>query len=65
MTKEQEGKSTRRRDFLKLAGVGTLGGAAAAVAAAVPATAAVEPPEGAAGYRETAHVKKAYELARF
>jgi hypothetical protein len=65
MKKEQEGKSTRRRDFLKLAGAGTLGGAAAAVASAVPAAAAVETPDGAAGYRETAHVKKVYELARF
>ena len=66
MKKEQEGKPTKRRDFLKLAGAGTLGGAAAAAAAVVPtAAAAVEPPEGGAGYRETAHVKKAYELARF
>ena len=65
MKKEQEGKSTKRRDFLKLAGAGTLGGAAAAVAAAVPAAAGDAAPEGAAGYRETAHVKKVYELARF
>jgi hypothetical protein len=63
MTKEQEGKAARRRDFLKLAGLGTLGGAAAATAAAVGA-APVEAAEPK-GYRETAHVKKVYELARF
>ena len=63
MTKEQEGKAARRRDFLKLAGLGTLGGAAAAPATAIGAAPAqaVEPE----GYRETAHVKKVYELARF
>jgi hypothetical protein len=63
MTKEQEGKAPRRRDFLKLAGLGALGSAAAATATAVGA----KPVEAAkpAGYRETAHVKKVYELARF
>lgn len=65
MRNDQEAKSARRRDFLKLAGTGVVGGAAAAAAAAVaPAEAAVErAPER--GYRETAHVRKAYELARF
>jgi hypothetical protein len=52
-----------RRDFLKLA---TLGAAAAPVAAVVgsgTAEAASEPT--ARGYRETEHVRKVYELARF
>jgi hypothetical protein len=31
----------------------------------VPAEATEEPGARGAGYRETAHVKKAYELARF
>jgi hypothetical protein len=66
MKQEQEAKSGRRRDFLKLAGSGALGGAAAAAAAAVgaPAEAALEAAPKP-GYRETDHVKKVYELARF
>jgi anaerobic selenocysteine-containing dehydrogenase len=58
---------TKRRDFLKLAGAGAAasaavtGGAPAAVAAEAPAA----PTAGRRGYRETAHVKKVYELARF
>jgi hypothetical protein len=64
MTKEQEGKAPRRRDFLKLAGLGTLGGAAAATATAMGAAPA-EAAERETGYRETAHVQKVYELARF
>jgi hypothetical protein len=55
---------TKRRDFLKLAGLGTISGAAVAAAGASPAEAASEPPQGD-GYRETAHVKKVYELSRF
>jgi hypothetical protein len=59
----EEGRG--RRDFLKLA---TLGAAAAPVAAVVgsgtaAAEAASEPT--ARGYRETEHVRKVYELARF
>lgn len=58
--------SSTRRDFFKTAG---LGGAAAAVAAtglasAAPAGAAEAKPE-TQGYRETAHVKRYYELAKF
>lgn len=64
MKKEQEGTAAKRRDFLRLAGVSTLSGAAAATVAAPEAQAEVEN-ERAAGYRETAHVKKAYALARF
>jgi hypothetical protein len=54
----------KRRDFLKLAGLGTLSGAAVVAAGTPPAEAKSEPPQGD-GYRETAHVKKVYELARF
>jgi anaerobic selenocysteine-containing dehydrogenase len=65
MKQEQEARSGRRRDFLKLAGTGALGGAAAAAAAAVaPAEAALEAAPKP-GYRETDHVKKVYDLARF
>jgi len=59
-------KTAQRRDFLKLAGLGTLAGAAAA-AGGTPrkAAAATAKPTTDAGYRETEHVKKAYERARF
>ena len=57
-----------RRDFFKKAGLGV--GAAGVAAVGLSAkqgkaeeTAAVKP--GSAGYRETAHVKKYYQLARF
>jgi anaerobic selenocysteine-containing dehydrogenase len=57
-----------RRDFIKLAGLGAAAGSAGLVAAVAPAAAAAAEatPAGAKpGYRETDHVKKAYELARF
>jgi hypothetical protein len=63
MMKQEQGV-TKRRDFLKLAGVGSVAGAASAVAGAATAEAKAEP-ERADGYRETAHVKKVYELSRF
>ena len=52
-----------RRDFFTKAGAGAVGAAAAGLVATQSAAAA-KPEEGAAGYRETAHVKKYYELAR-
>ncbi len=56
-----------RRDFLKLALLGAASGAglAATGAGAKEAEAAGAKREGSAGYRETAHVRKYYELARF
>jgi Ubiquitinol-cytochrome C reductase Fe-S subunit TAT signal len=65
MKKEQEATATKRRDFLKLAGLGSVTAVAGAAAAAVPVAAKEEPPGRATGYRETVHVKKVYELARF
>ena len=64
MKKEQETKGAKRREILKLAGLGAVSGAAAAVGAR-PAEAAAAPDDRRAGYQETAHVKKVYELARF
>jgi anaerobic selenocysteine-containing dehydrogenase len=59
-------RTAQRRDFLKLAGLGTLAGAAAAVAGAPQeAQAATAKTPSASGYRETEHVKKAYALSRF
>ncbi len=62
--KRQDDKAVAdRRSFLKLAGAG-VAASGAAVAAGSPATAKESKPrEGL--YRETAHVKRYYELARF
>lgn len=65
MKKEQEGSAAKRRQFLKLAGLGTLSGAAVAAIGSQPAEAEAAGDAKTSGYRETAHVKKAYELARF
>ncbi len=65
MRKEQETSVAKRREFLKLAGLGSVGAVAAAASATAPAEAAAEPDAPSDGYRETAHVRKAYELARF
>ncbi len=63
MAKKQN-NAEGRREFLKLAGLGTvLGGAALATSGTASATEAVD--EAASGYRETAHVKTYYDLARF
>lgn len=64
MKRDQEATSAKRRDFLKLASVGAVSSAAAAAVGTTPVEAKVES-ETAAGYRETAHVKQAYDLARF
>jgi hypothetical protein len=52
-----------RRNFLKLAALGTLAGGATVVTGG--AQAAVSGTDSGSGYRETDHVKKAYETARF
>lgn len=64
MKKEQEATGAKRRDFLRLAGLGSVS-AIAGTAVAAPVQAKEESSVRAAGYRETPHVKKAYELARF
>jgi hypothetical protein len=63
---DQDGKAAARRQFLKLASLGAGAGTAAAVVGegSKEAAAAAPEPEGK-GYRETAHVKRVYELARF
>ncbi len=67
MSKKQA-TAVNRRDFFREVSLGVgAAGAAAAGLSATKAKAAV-PAKGAstgAGYRETAHVKKYYELARF
>jgi hypothetical protein len=64
---KRETTAIDRRDFFRKAslGVGVAGAAAAGLSASK--VKAAEPVAGAsngAGYRETAHVKKFYELAR-
>lgn len=62
MKRQDEKAVTDRRSFLKLAGAG-VAASGAAVAAGSPAAAESKPREGL--YRETDHVKRYYELARF
>jgi hypothetical protein len=59
---QREKSKAKRRDFLKLLGVGSI--AVAATGADAPAGEPEAKPEGA-GYRETPHVRKYYETARF
>jgi hypothetical protein len=65
MDTKQNAAKAKRRDFLKFASVGAASGAAAAALGTTTSAEAAAPSETAAGYRETAHVKQAYELARF
>ncbi len=66
MKEKKDIKSVERRAFMKKAGIGV--GAVVAVglsktsSAAAPGTGAKP---GGSGYRETEHVKKYYETARF
>ncbi len=65
MSKEVQATSGRR-DFIRLAGLGVAAGSVGLAAGIAPAAAAVPVAEVARpGYRETDHVKKAYEVARF
>ncbi|GAB4168663.1 MAG: hypothetical protein OHK0024_04090 [Thalassobaculales bacterium] len=67
MDAKTEKTALDRRSFLRGAGLGTAGAAAAiaaSVAAAPPAKAAA-PAQAGEGYRETPHVKTFYQTARF
>lgn len=66
MSKLKGDVATDRRSFLKLAGAGVVGTGAAAAAAVAPAVAG-EPveTEPGLGYRESEHVRRYYELAKF
>ncbi len=54
-----------RRNFLKLAGIGTLTGGAALALGKTSATASEAPSGDGVSYRETDHVKTFYKTARF
>jgi hypothetical protein len=63
---EQVGRTTaKRREFLKLLGMGGAAGAAALAAGVAAPAEAAAPAEPETGYRETAHVRKFYETAKF
>ena len=65
-SKDEELKSKPRRAFLKLGGAGVAaGGAAVVLRGGVAESADATTPSKAAGYRETDHVKKFYQTARF
>jgi hypothetical protein len=67
MSKKKQEMSVGRRDFFRKAGLGAGAVGAAAVglsAEQVQAETAKTSPDSA-GYRETAHVKKYYELCKF
>jgi hypothetical protein len=65
MSKTKAAKSAARRDFLRIAGLSAVAGVAVASAGSRQAQAAPPSKTGGAGYQETEHVKKAYELSRF
>lgn len=60
----KEKEVSNRRNFLKLASIGTLAGGVAAVSG-TSAKASEETKNHGSGYRESDHVKKVYELSRF
>jgi hypothetical protein len=65
MATRQERATAKRRDVLRLIGLGSVASAASLAAGAAPAPAGETPQPETQGYRETAHVKKFYETAKF
>jgi hypothetical protein len=67
MSDKKEEAALGRRDFFKKAGLGAGALGAAAVGLSGQEAGAAEPggSPNRAGYRETLHVKKYYELARY
>ena len=63
--KPEQAAKPGRRDFLRFASVGAVAGTVAAATGATVRDAAAATEEPTKGYRETDHVKKVYELARF
>ena len=65
MTERQERIKARRREFLRLMGVGGIAGAASLATGGKAPIVASDAKPANPGYRETAHVKKYYETAKF
>lgn len=62
---EKKPATADRRSFLKLAGGSVAASGAALVSTVGPAEASSAPAADTGGYRETDHVKRYYELAKF
>ncbi|ESR22862.1 hypothetical protein [Lutibaculum baratangense] len=67
MERQDNKAGESRRGFLRLAGLGSVVAGATLVAGKGEAEAAVAAADGTsgAGYRETEHVRKVYEVSRF
>lgn len=65
MTSKPKEATTGRRDFLKLAGLGTVVGGAALVSGHKTSEAAEPVSSQGSGYRETEQVRTYYASARF
>jgi len=65
MSEQAERLTAKRREFLKLLGMGGAAGAAALAAGGAAPSGAAAPAQPETCYRETAHVRKFYETARF
>lgn len=66
MREREEAKRLARRELFKLAGLGSVAGAAALVGTAREAKAVAKGDAASkGGYRETDHVKTYYTLAKF
>lgn len=65
MSEKGDRPAAKRRDFLKLLGMGGAAGAAALATGGATKSDAAEPAKTETGYRETAHVRKFYETAKF
>ena len=65
MSEQGDRPVAKRRDFLRLLGMGGAAGAAALASGGAVPSEASEPAKAETGYRETAHVRKFYETAKF
>jgi hypothetical protein len=62
---QKSANAADRRNFLKLAAAGTVAGGVAVAAGTASAAPAPDPSADEGHYRETAHIKRYYDLARF
>jgi hypothetical protein len=65
MSEQGDRPVAKRRDFLKLLSMGSAAGAAALATGSAAPSEASEPKKDETGYRETAHIRKFYETAKF
>ena len=65
MSEQGKRPAAKRREFLKLLGMSSAASAAALASGGTAPGEASEPVQPETGYRETAHVRKFYETAKF